>query len=392
MNILYLTLTDPICVAIGGEQRTHVVHKALRSCGTVYTAIPVFRKKWVRTDPERKIAWVYLERRGSFKWLMRNLFLRLVPWIAMPSSTSFRSPPEWRGVKFDAVVARQAQLAAYFQAWTVAPLVLDSDDVPTEYYTTLTSQGERRLVHELPHFIIQKWFNWICLRARHIWVAHSGQLQMLETTTTASVLPNIPFLSDASTPVSVKQESMLLTVGSMFHPPNYLGVQRFLDECWPLIHRTFPQLRYVIAGGSCPEDYAARWRQVAGVEVVGYVEDIAASYQRALCTVAPVYRGSGTCIKVLESLGMGRCCLGPPFAMRGIREQDRVPSNGLFVCETGADYVQALYILLEGDTRRAIQDECGSFVRANWSQQTMDRSVREALRSLSTGGPTAVGP
>ena len=382
MNILFLTRTDPNRVAIGGEQRTHLLHKALQSCGTVYTAIPVFRQMQVRTEADRRIAWVYLERRGSLLWLARNFCLRFMPWIALPSSKPFRPPAEWAGIRFDAVVARHASLAAYFQAWTIAPLFVDADDLPVEWFDTLSRSKGLGCLNRLWGALVRKWSDRVFSRAIHVWVSRPDQIAMLSACKSSSVLPNIPLRSGDALPVTNGQEAILLTVGSLFHPPNYLGIQRFLDESWPTIHRAFPDLHYVIVGGNCPAKYAVRWKQVAGVEVAGYVEDLAACYQRALCTVAPVFQGSGTCIKVLESLAMGRGCLGPAFAMRGISAADQVAENGIFVCETAEDYVRALGRLMDIPFRRALAARAWSFVRTRWNQEAIERELASTFAQV----------
>ena len=45
------------------------------------------------------------------------------------------------------------------------------------------------------------------------------------------------------------------------------------------------------------------------VEVSGFVQDLPPVYERAAFTVAPIYWGGGTKIKVLESLAYGRTCV-----------------------------------------------------------------------------------
>lgn len=203
------------------------------------------------------------------------------------------------GDSFDAVVARHASLAAYFQAWTIAPLFVDADDLPVEWFDTLSRSKGLGCLNRLWGALVRKWS--IEYSAVPSMSGCPGPIRLL-CSPLASLHPccRISLRSGDALPVTNGQEAMLLTVGSLFHPPNYLGIQRFLDESWPTIHRAFPDLHYVIVGGNCPAKYAVRWKQVAGVEVAGYVEDLAAYYQRALCTAAPVFRDPELALKCLN--------------------------------------------------------------------------------------------
>ncbi len=378
MNILYMTRTEPSRMATGGEQRTHFIHKGLGACGTVYTVIPVFRPEDVRLDRERRVAWILVERRGSLKWWVRNVGLRICPWSALPRSGVFSPPPEWRDIHFDLAVVRHVDLAAYFVAWELAPLYLDADDLPTEWYDTLMA-GSWNPTRRLWSTLIARWSQWVFRQAAHIWVARSDQLAMLPAGVSAAVLPNIPVPPPVEPSGEIGKGHYLLTVGLMSHPPNYLGLDDFLTRHWPVIRRAYPELIYKIAGGGCPERFAERWQRMDGIELLGYVEDLAPLYREALAVLTPVDRGSGTCIKVLESLRHGRVCLGSPFAFRGLPEADCVPDNGLFRCQATRDYILALDLLQDEDHRRRSQQNGLRLVQREWSPERIETILRNTL-------------
>lgn len=77
-------------------------------------------------------------------------------------------------------------------------------------------------------------------------------------------------------------------------------------------------LKYVIAGKVAPADCVCHWSAVPGVEIFGFVEDLDSLYEESLAVVAPVFSGSGTCIKVQETGLRGRTVFAAPFAARGM--------------------------------------------------------------------------
>lgn len=102
----------------------------------------------------------------------------------------------------------------------------------------------------------------------------------------------------------------LCYVGSLSWHPNALGLDWFCKQVWPRVQALRPDARLTIAGSGLPTGPDGRprvppaWR-VPGVDVVGYVPDLEALYQRSLAAIAPVLGGSGVRIKLLESLRAG---------------------------------------------------------------------------------------
>src|SRR5690606_21015222 len=110
---------------------------------------------------------------------------------------------------------------------------------------------------------------------------------------------------------------VILTVSAMRFRVNEEAVDRFVQKIWPRIRAAAPQARFRIVGSQMTEAHRARWGAHAGVEVIGFVERLADAYGACALTVAPIFEGGGTKIKVLESLLYGRTCVVAPHAQRG---------------------------------------------------------------------------
>src|SRR5581483_6831868 len=104
----------------------------------------------------------------------------------------------------------------------------------------------------------------------------------------------------------------LLFVGSLNSRFNREGLEWFLDLVWPLIRRHLPTATLTVAGSG------AALGLPAGVEQVGYVEDLSVLYASALLCIAPLRSGAGTRLKVLEAMGQGRATVSTSLGSEGI--------------------------------------------------------------------------
>jgi glycosyltransferase involved in cell wall biosynthesis len=100
-----------------------------------------------------------------------------------------------------------------------------------------------------------------------------------------------PQASDPSHPVKV------LFVGNFRHAPNVEAARFLLTEVAPF----FPQVLFVIAGDSLPQDLNV----LPNIVLPGYVADLRTLYQRPnTIFVAPLFSGTGQRVKLLEAFSM----------------------------------------------------------------------------------------
>lgn len=95
----------------------------------------------------------------------------------------------------------------------------------------------------------------------------------------------------------------LLFTGNMDYKPNVDAVIYFVSIILPLIQKSFPKVRFIIAGQRPVASVIALSNE--NVLVTGFVPDIAAQYNEASVVVAPLRFGAGTQNKVLEAMSMG---------------------------------------------------------------------------------------
>jgi glycosyltransferase involved in cell wall biosynthesis len=140
----------------------------------------------------------------------------------------------------------------------------------------------------------------------------------------------------------------LLFVGSFVHPPNLDAALYLARDLFPRLRARMPALRLALVGADPPE----RLRALAGdgVEVAGWVPDLAPRLDRAALVVAPLRRGGGMRVKTAEALAAGKAVVGSPLAFEGL---DVEPGTHAAFATGAEEFVAAAGRLLADPERRA---------------------------------------
>ena len=114
----------------------------------------------------------------------------------------------------------------------------------------------------------------------------------------------------------------ILFVGWMAYHANIDAVLWFARTVWPEISRSYPNLQFTIVG----RDPAPAVRALASdrIHVTGTVDDVRPFYASAVATVVPLRYGSGTRLKILESMAAGVPVVSTALGAEGIEAKDDV--------------------------------------------------------------------
>ena len=380
MNILLIAPTDPASENSGAEQRTAALHRALSTLGTVYTLLPVKRPGRTFLDARHRLQGIcFLPPNLWGKRLLRSLFKRIFPHLHLPLVDPAVTGRVFPGVRFDCVVVRYLHVAAETLAWRFGPCFVDVDDLPSEHYETGPAKRHGALRRAVTNRLFRRWTAWVGRHLAGVWVT-SGRHRNIFPHLPTALLPNIARPMPADFPFDAPRAPRLLTVGLMSYAPNHEGVDRFLTEVWPALRTVCPNLTYRIVGRGVPEGCRKRWSATPGVEIAGFVEDLDAEYAQALACVAPIDSGSGTCIKTIEALLHGRCCLATPFAARGWPDEVFDGTNGLAVYRTPKECLSYFQTLIQPpDARQAAERAGHAYATAHFGFDGFMDNVRRAL-------------
>jgi len=152
----------------------------------------------------------------------------------------------------------------------------------------------------------------------------------------------------------------LLFVGQP-HPPNLDAIKWFFDQVWPLIKDRGYNLKIVGDIESLVKQKLPLLHDSFGSYFVGPVADLTPYYRAARCVIAPMVSGSGTSIKTIEALALGKPFVGTSKAFRGM-PLERIHSAGLREHDDPQAFAEAIANALcsqdlAGALSRAVYDE-----------------------------------
>lgn len=177
-----------------------------------------------------------------------------------------------------------------------------------------------------------------------------------------------------------RKADRLIFTGAMDYAPNIEAAEWFVANVWPSVTAATPEAEFVIAGGpSHPRVQALG--EIPGVQVTGYVDDMAAEIAAAGIIVAPLLTARGIQNKVLEGMAMARPVVASPAAKEGIEAE---AGTHLMVAD-GADAMASAIHALMDDQQKA--QEIGAAARQQicthygWARayEKLDDLVAQAL-------------
>lgn len=324
-GILFVCRHSPFLGNNGGQQRTRLIFEYLRSLGHVDLVCMTNDPK-----PEMDHGPGYTVRYfGSVRYKDRSLLQFLAwrvkvwdPYTVHPVNDTCRKIVNHliENNDYRYIVFRYLDAVFLCGQYRRSELIIDVDDLPEQhFYTLFRDPGLKWRSRALQYFnflLSGLYCRRLIRRSRHAFFSNPRHAVYPN----ASCLPNIPLIEPRpKEPLPLNGGCLtVLFVGLLTYPPNVMGMDYFIRQIWKTVAKTMPDARLRIVGKYESSATIERWKGVNGVEVTGFVEDLMQEYKNCALVVAPIYHGSGTNIKVLEAMAVGRTCVISDFAGRGL--------------------------------------------------------------------------
>jgi glycosyltransferase involved in cell wall biosynthesis len=134
----------------------------------------------------------------------------------------------------------------------------------------------------------------------------------------------------------------MIFVGNMSYRPNVDGARFFVGEVLPLVRQKFPRAELWLVGVN-PSDEIYALEQ-PGIHITGRVEEIVPYYAQSDVCVVPLRAGSGTRLKILESMALGRPVVTTTIGCEGLDVEN---NTHLFITDDPGEYAGRINDLLE---------------------------------------------
>ena len=191
------------------------------------------------------------------------------------------------------------------------------------------------------------------------------------------IIPNGVDVAHYQPDFSAEAPAHLIYIGSMDWYPNEDAVSFFADEVLPQIHTEVPEVKFSIVGGN-PSARVQKLAEKEGIVVTGRVPEIKPYFAEATVFVVPLRIGSGTRLKILEALAMGKAIVSTSVGAEGLDLKD---GEEIFIADEPTVFAEAVTRLLKDPPLRRRIGESG---RARVEQDYDWRSISEKLHQLYT--------
>ena len=197
----------------------------------------------------------------------------------------------------------------------------------------------------------------------------------------------LPLGVEVPTRQAACEGSVVVFSGNMAYAPNALAVTWFVQNCWADLRARHPQATFRVLGGGATEDVLALGRE-PGVEIRGYVPDMAEALLEADLAVAPMQSGSGMQFKILEAMACGLPVVTTNLGRGAIGAG---PDQGLWVADDPDAVTEATSRLLgDPDLRCGLGGRGRAFVQAEHSWEHAGKVVEHLWSQVLASRNTLV--
>lgn len=233
------------------------------------------------------------------------------------------------------------------------------------------AQRATRLAAERAHFTL------VCSR-------HDGQeLTRFAGKARPEIVPNTT--ADVS-PLPLPERPTAMFVGIADYPPNAEAIRALVEDIWPRVCTLVPDAEVTIVGQGARALFdQADFDQIsaAGCHILDFVPELDTVYREARIALCPIFRGSGTRIKIIEAAMRGRAVVSTTVGAEGLVFE---PGREILIADDAQGFAEACASLL---TASAHAGEIGGAARERALSQysraqvvdTLCNVVRRALRT-----------
>jgi polysaccharide biosynthesis protein PslH len=173
----------------------------------------------------------------------------------------------------------------------------------------------------------------------------------------------------------------ILSMGTMYWPPNVDSMLYFSREILPLIKGEIPDCTLTIAGQR-PVEAIRALSCDASISVTGYVEDDRAIANDCGAFVVPLRSGSGVRVKILNALAMGLPVVSTSIGAEGL---DAVHGEHLLIADSPEEFAAAVAMVLnDSELAGRLSDNGRKLVCERYSWERVGAKLLEICRPLDS--------
>ena len=169
----------------------------------------------------------------------------------------------------------------------------------------------------------------------------------------------------------------VLFLGNFVHEPNVDAACHLVAEIFPELARAIPELHLTVAGND-PPPLLLNMRSEA-ISVLGHINDLSPTFQRARVFLAPIRFGSGIKGKLLQSMAHGLPVVTTSIGAEGIPLEHGLNA---FITDSDSDFVRYAHALYADERLWQRMSQAALDVVAHYRPQAVRQRLRELLDAV----------
>jgi glycosyltransferase involved in cell wall biosynthesis len=360
MKILYVTAKLPYPLVNGGQIRVYHLSKALSrkheltllSFCQSFNKETLEAKKILEENIFKEIILVQHNSNKSKYFKIIKSLLSLKPyaflrWYSLEMGKLIKQKLE--SGEFDCLMIEQIGLSIYAEKTTHFNVikVLSEQNIESELYKKIsnTEKGLSKLFYSIEARKVRRQEMKIESIMDYELVVSEEDRNKLHLNIPTEIIPNgVDTDYFYFTDRNLSDPNLIIFYGSMHYYPNIQAVKYFVKNILPSILIKNPKIKFYIAGNNPPKDI--KILESENVVVTGFVEDIRELIERASIVVVPMLSGSGTRLKILEGMSMGKIIISSSLGCEGINVAHK---KHLIIADTAKDFIKQIISVLNGE-------------------------------------------
>lgn len=281
----------------------------------------------------------------------------------------------------DLIIASQIDMAAYSPCFAGTPALFEEAEVGTlyeQYRYAASWKGKAR--YGLTWAKHRRYLGRLLANFQACTVVSAPEKALLTTAVAPSIpieiIPNCIHLADYTGVRETAVPNSLVFSGAFTYQPNYEAMRWFLQEVFPLVRAQIPQAHLTITGNHADLPLPT----MENVTLTGFVADVRPYIARAWASLAPIWTGGGTRLKIVEAMALGTPVVATTKGAEGLEVRH---GEQILLADTAVAYAQEVVRLLQDQSlRQRLADNATLLVRASYDWPVVAPRFLEVVEQI----------
>lgn len=377
-NIAIIAARKP-SLSSGGEVRNYYLAEGLRKHFTVKVYVPTFGNSH------------FLNKNGGVKLLYKLLFLLRgsIPFIEKLKKGTFTEKEISEISSADIIQIEELEAFFAFEKYLGAiksktKLVLDTHNIfYRQFLSEMESKGGfEKYLGKLFSVILKNTELHAIKKFDYLLICSEVEKKFFSQyvkESNISVIPNGANIPRFTNPKK-EETNTIIFMGHLGYQPNVEGLKYYINNIHQKVREQIPDAKLVILGKDAPEWLKRVAKSDPSITLKGFVRDVKPYIEDAKVCICPVLSGSGTRLKILEYMAMGKPVVSTSIGAEGILMKN---NQHILLADTEEQFSKNIVKLFTDDKlAQELGSDARKFIKKNYTWEAITNKLIKLYGSL----------